>query len=171
MALSVLDRLHSRAPDVIWRPALWSPDFPPLDCSRSRRPTGSYTYINKKTTKTSPHFENARIHSRTFKLSRYCNFNRFFNFHNNCALKATKIVETATTSGTAKPKACGHAITMTVTIRSIAKSKVFPISIQVIKVINPADSAIIVRKNATLMARAISVIMPSCLLRISLVRP
>src|SRR5699024_12642390 len=46
-------------------------------------------------------------------------------------------VETAVTSGAAKPSACGHVMTMTVTIRSSATSNVKPSSNHIDNVIKP----------------------------------
>src|SRR5699024_1179008 len=51
-------------------------------------------------------------------------------------------VETATTSGAAKPSACGQVITMTVTSRSRATSKEYHNASQMNKVINPEARAI-----------------------------
>ena len=45
-------------------------------------------------------------------------------------LRAASDVETATTSGTARPSACGQAMTMTVTIRSSAKVAPAPTAYQ-----------------------------------------
>jgi len=50
-------------------------------------------------------------------------------------------VEIATTSGIARPRACGHAITSTVTVRSTAPSPSPTINAQTTKVTTPAATA------------------------------
>ena len=67
---------------------------------------------------------------------------------------AARVVETATTSGTARPRACGQAMTMTVAIRSIAKSRLSPRRNQPKKVIAPTERAIRVRRRAARFARS-----------------
>ena len=51
-------------------------------------------------------------------------------------------VEIATTNGTASPSACGHEITITVTILSSANSNSRPRKSQVARVVNPPPKAI-----------------------------
>src|SRR5699024_4090271 len=62
-----------------------------------------------------------------------------FRISNPCL--AEREVETAKTSGAAKPSACGQVITITVTIRSKATSKAYPSASQKNNVIKPDASA------------------------------
>ena len=65
---------------------------------------------------------------------------------------ADKVVDFATTNGTAKPKACGQQITITVTILSIENVKSFPAKFHIRKVVMPAAIAINVSHCAALSA-------------------
>ena len=67
---------------------------------------------------------------------------------------ADSAVDTATTSGTANPRACGHAITITVTIRSSAKLKLWPTRSQAMSVTVPTLIATIVSHSAARLARS-----------------
>ena len=65
---------------------------------------------------------------------------------------ADNAVDFATTNGTAKPKACGQQITITVTILSIANAKDCPVKYQYKKVPIPATIAITVNHFAAVFA-------------------
>ena len=68
---------------------------------------------------------------------------------------AASAVETATTSGTARPRACGQAMTMTVTVRSMANAKSLPMrTCQMKKVITPPPKATMVSHSAAVLARS-----------------
>ena len=68
---------------------------------------------------------------------------------------AARAVDTATTSGTARPSACGQAITITVTVRSMAKAKSFPIrKVQMNIVTAPPNRAMKVSHCAARPARS-----------------
>src|ERR1035437_5342898 len=68
---------------------------------------------------------------------------------------AASAVETATTSGTARPKACGQAMTITVTVRSMANAKSLPMrTSQTKRVITPPPKATIVSHRAAVLARS-----------------
>ena len=54
--------------------------------------------------------------------------------------RAARSVEIAMTSGMARPRACGQAITSTVTVRSTA-SGMLPSRVQAMKVMTPAPAA------------------------------
>jgi hypothetical protein len=75
-------------------------------------------------------------------------------FRMSSPLLAESDVDTATTSGTARPSACGHVMTITVTMRSIAKSSGRPAASQATRVADPAPSAMIVSQNAARFARS-----------------
>ena len=60
----------------------------------------------------------------------------------------------ATTSGMASPSACGHAITSTVTTRSITKEAASPATNQPTSVATAATTATMVRRNAARSASA-----------------
>ncbi len=67
---------------------------------------------------------------------------------------AESAVETAITRGTASPRACGQAITITVTVLDKAKLKLCPVNTSHTNIVNaPAVIAIIVNQNAALLAR------------------
>ncbi len=66
---------------------------------------------------------------------------------------AAKDVETATTSGIARPRAWGQEMTMTVTARSTAKLAPLPMRAQAAKVRMPAETAMITRSMAARSAR------------------
>ena len=70
-------------------------------------------------------------------------------------LLAASAVETATTSGTASPRACGQAMTMTVTARSMAKESSLSMTpSQIKKVIAPPPSAMMVSHIAAVLAKS-----------------
>jgi hypothetical protein len=65
-------------------------------------------------------------------------------------LRAETAVEMAMTSGMARPSACGHAMTSTVTVRSTASVR-FPINDQTTNVIRPTPDA---NQNSAAAARS-----------------
>jgi hypothetical protein len=65
---------------------------------------------------------------------------------------AAAVVDMATTKGIATPRACGHDVTITVTILSKAKARLW-FTYQTIKVVIPTTIDIIVSHLATLSAR------------------
>ncbi len=68
--------------------------------------------------------------------------------------RADSDVETETTSGMARPSACGQAMTMTLTVRDSAKSASSPMmTSQAMRVANPTVTAVMVRKRAARSAR------------------
>ncbi len=68
---------------------------------------------------------------------------------------AARVVETATTRGTARPRACGQVITITVTVRSMEKRKSRPEKAsQANMVIAPEPMAIKVSHMAAVLARS-----------------
>ena len=69
-------------------------------------------------------------------------------------LCAESAVDFATTNGTAKPKACGQQITITVTMRSMANAKVSPVKYQYKKVEMPENIAMNVNHFAALSAKS-----------------
>jgi len=64
------------------------------------------------------------------------------------------LVLTATTSGTARPRAWGQAITITVTARSMAKAKSRPSVSHTNRVAKPPPSAMAVSHTAARLARS-----------------
>ena len=73
-------------------------------------------------------------------------------------------VETATTSGMARPRAWGQVMTITVTMRPRAKLKSLPAPSQMASVSPPADSAMTVSHSAAPFARSCDRDRDSCAL-------
>jgi hypothetical protein len=80
-------------------------------------------------------------------------FSKLVRLRINSPFFADAEVEIATTSGMARPNACGHAITITVTIRVSAKLNSLPTTNHTARVVKPTERAMMVSQKAALSPR------------------
>ena len=89
-------------------------------------------------------------------------FSKAIRLRTSSPFRAPSAVDTATTSGIASPRACGHAMTMTVTARSIAYDSGSPSASHTTKVSAPPPSATNVSHSAARSARSCVLDFDSC---------
>jgi hypothetical protein len=140
-----------------------SPSTEPASESSSSRETSAHVAVSAIPKR--PSVSVPVLSKTTASMSRA--FSNAIRLRTSSPLPAASAVDTATTSGIARPSACGQAMTITVTARSIANDSGFPSAIHVPNVSAPPPRATIVSHMAARSARSCVFDLDSCACRTS----